>query len=264
MQIQAGQIMYDSTNITHAVRTFLTNFAKLIHNDDDPHPSKFSLQPMIWLIPGLGLTLMCNLVWNGQADKEYKTWLRKVGDLAPLAKGVTSVDEAVTGMTPHAFSQRVTNHLPKKVRGASQSASLERMTDEFVDAMVACVDDLPRDGTGGFVLHVVRGDCPSCHWSSSSSIADSVCPYRDPQIHVEILGLADDDAAAQMAMAWASRTRDRLMGLEVAERRTYFPLTAPEHFDPVTMYGEEMLEELRALKREYDPDGAFRYALPSV
>lgn len=251
--------MYDSTDIRRTSKTFLTNFAALLDHDV---PCQFSLQPQFWLVPGVGLSLVCNLIWNGPADDTYKEWLQKVGELAPLMQGSKSMEETVTQMSSRAFSRIITDHLPNKVLGGSHSATAARLSDDFIDEMVECIHDLPRDGAGGLSLHIMRDSCPSV--SSSQSIPESVCPFRNPGVHVEILGVADDEERAEKAMAWARRTRDRLMALPGASKVAYFPLTAPELYDAKEMYGEEKLRELRRLKGKFDPEGVFRYAIPSV
>lgn len=264
--------MYDSTDILRTTRTFLANYADLL---SPPVPRQFSLQPQFWLIPGVGLRVVCNFIWNGPADDEYRTWLHKVADLAPLMPGSPSIEELVKPTTPRGFSSTITGHLGDRMLGGAHSATTTRISDDFINEMVASVDGLPRDGLGGLSLHVMRETCPSCTHSSSAllpssssssspSALDSVCPYRKPAVHVEILGTADDEEKADRAMEWAARTRDRLMALPNASKVTYFPLTAPGCYDAREMFGEKRLHELRHLKRKYDPECVFQYAMPRV
>ncbi|KAF7553861.1 hypothetical protein G7Z17_g3323 [Cylindrodendrum hubeiense] len=257
--VQAGMLMFDSTDLSKAVTTFLTNYEKLFGEGKNV-PSQIYPMPFIFAVPGLGITLCCCVIWNGTATDESRAWVDDVGKLAPLMPGTPEPQTAITTMKALDFSRQLTAMLPPQMLGGRpQSASLTRLTPSAIAGLANVAANMPKSSTGGINMHVVREDCPSC----SDNVPDSVCPYREAHIMIELLGVGPDEEIGKEAAEWSMAARNELMGLEEATKKTYIAVTSPECLDVESVYGEK-LAELKKLKKEYDPHGFFKNALPRL
>ncbi|KAJ4180641.1 hypothetical protein NW767_014357 [Fusarium falciforme] len=257
-EVQAGMLFFESSDIAGAVITFFTNYNNLVNTYKDI-PSKLYLMPSIWIYPKVGLSLTCGFIWNGSASDESRLWLERVSKLAPLSPNISDVHSTVMNTNALGFAAMVKDMIPTQVLGRCQSADISRFSPEVVVELARIAHAIPRDSSGGVNMHTLRADSPSC----SPDTPDSVLPYRKPHVMLEFLGLGDDEASARGAAAWALDARNRISALPDAEGPTYLPLTAPEFVDLETTFGGH-LEELRQLKREYDPAGVFKHTLPKL
>ncbi|KAJ4245444.1 hypothetical protein NW757_010101 [Fusarium falciforme] len=257
-EVQAGMLFFESSDIAGAVITFFTNYNNLVNTYKDI-PSKLYLMPSIWIYPKVGLSLTCGFIWNGSASDESRLWLERVSKLAPLSPNISDVHSTVMNTNALGFAAMVKDMIPTQVLGRCQSADISHFSPEVVDELARIAHAIPRDSSGGVNMHTLRADSPSC----SPDTPDSVLPYRKPHVMLEFLGLGDDEASARGAAAWALDARNRISALPDAEGPTYLPLTAPEFVDLETTFGGH-LEELRQLKREYDPAGVFKHTLPKL
>ncbi|UPK97802.1 hypothetical protein LCI18_008737 [Fusarium solani-melongenae] len=257
-EVQAGMLFFESSDIAGAVTTFFTNYNSLV-NMYKEIPSKLYLMPSIWIYPKVGLSLTCGFIWNGSASDESRLWLERVGKLAPLSPNISDVHSTAMNTNALGFAAMVKDMIPAQVLGRCQSADISHFSPEVVDELARIAHAIPRDSSGGVNIHTLRADSPSCR----TDTPDSVLPYRKPHVMFEFLGLGDDEASARGAAAWALDARNRISALPDAEGPTYLPLTAPEFVDLETTFGGH-LEELRQLKREYDPAGVFKHTLPKL
>ncbi|KAF4964816.1 hypothetical protein FZEAL_10835 [Fusarium zealandicum] len=257
-EVQAGMLLYESSDISAAVTTFFTNYNDLADTYKEL-PSKLHLVPSIWMHPNAGLTLTCGFIWNGSASDESRQWLERVGSLAPLPPTIADVQSTVLNTNALGFATMVKDTLPAQVLGRSQCVEATHFSPEVVAELAKIADAIPRDSSGGVNILTLRGDSPSC----GSSVPDSVCPYRKPHLMFEFLGLGNDETSARNAAVWSLDARNRMKAVPQVQDRAYLPLTAPEFVDLEATFGDNLVELLK-LKREYDPEGVFKHTLPKL
>ncbi|KAH7161847.1 hypothetical protein EDB81DRAFT_683928 [Dactylonectria macrodidyma] len=257
--VQAGMLMYESTNLSKSVTTFFTNYQKLF-DGGKKIPSQLYAMPFIFAVPAVGITLCCCIVWNGTATNESRAWIDDVGKLAPLMPGLPEPQVAIAKMRALDFSQHLTAMLPPQILGGRpQSASLTHLSPSVISSLANVAATMPKSSNGGINMHIIRADCPSC----LDDVPDSVCPYREPHIMLELLGVGPDEETGKEAAQWSMAARNELMGLEEATKKTYIAVTSPECSDWEGVFGEK-LGELKELKKEYDPNGVFKNAIPRL
>ncbi|KAH7129779.1 hypothetical protein B0J13DRAFT_678855 [Dactylonectria estremocensis] len=257
--VQAGMLMFDSSDLSTAVTTFFTNYQKLF-DSTKKIPSQLYAMPFIFAVPAVGITLCCCIVWNGTATDESRAWIEDIGKLAPLVPGMPEPQVSIATMRALDFSQHLTAMLPPQILGGRpQSASLTRLSPGAISSLANVAAKMPKSSNGGINMHIIREDCPSC----LDDVPDSVCPYREPHIMLELLGVGPDEETGKEAAEWSMAARNELMGLEEATKKVYIAVTSPECSDWEDVFGDK-LEQLRELKKEYDPNGVFKNAIPRL
>ncbi|KAL3956867.1 hypothetical protein ACCO45_009713 [Purpureocillium lilacinum] len=254
--IQAGMLMFESSDIEKTLTTFLPKYAELFVQGGTL-PRKFYTMPVVITPPGMSTTLCCFVVYNGPASDESQALTERIGSLAPLMPGTPPPDVAVATTSALEFARRLMDMFPKQLQGRSQTASVTHFSPDVVGCLARGMGKKPSTSNGGIIVQQMRSDCPSC----GPDVPESVCPYRKPHITFEILGTGPDDEAAEAAMAWALETRNELMGLPDAVKSTYIATTSPECLNVADIFGDK-LEELRRLKQRYDPKGSSRTRFP--
>ncbi|KAM0546005.1 hypothetical protein ACHAPJ_011117 [Fusarium lateritium] len=257
-QVQAGRFLYESSDIKATVSKFFTAYNDLL-NTYKKLPSELYLLPSVWLYPDVGLVLTCGFVWNGPSSDASRLWVERAAALAPLASNTPDIHSTIVNTSALGFAAMVKDMVPDKVLGRCQTADVSILSPEVVAEVANIANEIPRNSSGGFIVHTLRTDSPSCR----PNVPDSVLPYRKPHIMFELLGLGDDEAWATEAAAWSLNARNRLVILPHANAQTYLPLTAPEFVDLDAIFGDN-LAELKRLKQEYDPNGFFKHTLPKL
>ncbi|KAJ4250940.1 hypothetical protein NW762_011590 [Fusarium torreyae] len=255
--VQAGRFLYESSDIKATVSKFFTAYNDLLNKYK--LPSELYLLPSVWLYPDVGLALTCGFVWNGPSSKTSRLWVERAATLAPLASNIPDVHSTIINTSALGFAAMVKDMVPDKVLGRCQTADVSILSSEVVTELADISSEIPRNSSGGFIVHTLRADSPSC----GPNAPDSVLPYRKPHIMFEILGLGDNEVSAAEAALWSLNARNRLAVLPHANAQTYLPLTAPEFVNLAAIFGDN-LAELKKLKQEYDPNGVFKHTLPKL
>lgn len=248
-------IMYDSTDITETVTTFFNNYSALFAGS--PLPTELYLLPSFWNFPHIGPTMACSYIWTGPASETSKAWLDRATALAPLHTKAPPPNIVPT--TSLGYLEALGKKIPLSVMGRSQGTAIERWTPDVIASFATVASRMPLTSTAAFHVHTLRPECPSL----LPSAPPSVCPYRQPSILVDLLGLAATDIAAEDSSKWALEGRDLMMSANGAGKKAYLAQTSPERTDLRGLYGD-MLDELVELKEEFDPKGMFCFAVPAL
>lgn len=215
--------------------------------------------PMVMPSPAEGMALGCAFVWNGPASEEMEQWVNRVANLAPRMPGGPDPHTTVNNTTALAFSQLVTKLLAPTIRGRCQAVSLTHYSSSVVTSLSKLLANIPAGSTGGINVHMLRSESPAC----STDVPDSVCPYREPQILIELLGYGKDEHSISENSAWAVEARDKLSSSDAARKSIYLPFVAPDVLSLEDAYGDKLIE-LRRIKNEYDPQNIFRNTIPCL
>lgn len=223
-------------------------------------PRQLCIQPLVCPIGPFGVVTACLLIWNGEATAETFNWIDYVAGLAPLMPGLPEARSLVNLTTAHLFCIYMTEMLPRSVVGTAQAVSVKEYSPQVVEVLAKLTGALPEGFAGGFNIHTLRAESPSC----SASVPDSVVPYRIPQAIFEIAGFASEEVFAGGCVEWAAELRKQLIETDAALPASYLALTAPEFIDLDKIYGKERLENLRRIKSEVDPNGVFANTVPRL
>ncbi|OAA58729.1 FAD-binding, type 2 [Cordyceps fumosorosea ARSEF 2679] len=252
--IQSGVFLFESSDIEKTVTTVLTGYNKLAE-DHAPLPRNLCVLPVITPFPNAGVVLALSFIWSGPASEDSRAWADKIGALAPRLPG-----PPLQPTTMLAVLRNLARLIRPRVRGTTHSASLTHLSPQAVRALAAQAARIPAAGNGGFSLHIVRADSPSC---AGGVVPESVTPYGMPHVSVDVLGIVDIEGSEEVERAmvgWAQEARDELVGVDAAARFTYLPFTHPKHLSLEGIYGDN-LEFMRQIKKEQDPNNVFKHGL---
>lgn len=155
--------------------------------------------------------------------------------------------------------RNLTKMIRQHIRGNCHSASVTHLSPQAISVLAAQAAKIPAAGNGGFSLHIVRADSPSC----ASSAPESVTPYGTPHVAIDILGIVDISGPEEVEKAmvdWAQEARNELAKVDAAAKFTYLPFTHPDHLSLEGIYGDN-LEFMRQIKKEHDPNNVFNNGL---
>ncbi|ATY67358.1 D-lactate dehydrogenase [Cordyceps militaris] len=249
--IQSGVFLFESSDLEKTVTTVLTAYNQLA---GDGLPSNFCVLPIIMPFPNAGVILALSTVWSGAASEESRAWADKVGAFAPRLPGPPVQATTMLGML-----RSLTKMMRPHVRGHWHSASLTHLSPQAIRVLAAQAAKIPAAGNGGFALHIVRADSPSCAGTAPASVT----PYGTPHVSVDILGIVDiagEDEVEQAMVSWAEEARDALARVDAAADFTYLPFTHPSHLNLQGIFGDN-LEFMRQIKTEQDPNNVFNNGL---
>lgn len=222
-------------------------------------PAELSIQPYYVDKGPPAPYLALQFVWTGPLTPECNIWLQDVANLAPLKSQIPDSAFSFRRTTVRDIVAVRTLTLARTVFGRTHAVSITHYSPQVVSVLADMLSVLPRGSAGGIGTWDICKASPSC----SLNHPDSVSPYRTPQIVVEMLGFGVDDISGPACVAWGLELRNRLARTDAALPVSYLPLTAPEFADLEKIYGDN-LAELKKLKKEYDANGVFCHALPSL
>ena len=253
-------MMMDPTDLKKTVTTFLTNYDAMLSDKASPIPRECYIMPLVSIVPNLGRVLICGFVWNGCANNESRAWIDRAAALAPIMPGSPEPHVAIQPTTVQGFSAMIQGFLAPETQGRLQSANLHRLSATSVSIIADAAEAIPLDSVAAALnIHTLRADSPSC----SGDVPNSVCPYREPHIMIELIGVGVDAESGVKASEWAVKYRDELVRGGDASEKTYAALTDPRVADVRKMYGDK-LDELIELKQRYDPGWVFANAVPKL
>lgn len=203
--------------------------------------------------------LATDVIWHGPVVSEYKAWLQLIAKLALLVLGSPDPVNAIEKTTARGFVLSNTDHLPPKVAGRTHAVSVTHYSSQVAKVLGEMAAIMPKCSAGGFNTYRTHQNSPS----SSPGHPTSVSAYRRPQILFEILGFGTDGESAPICAEWALQLSNKLAATDAALPASYLAITAPEFVDLEQLYGTK-LDELKRLKKEYDPHGVFCNTLPKL
>jgi hypothetical protein len=251
LKIQAGPIIFDSRAVGAAVSTVLTNYSALV--TEHPLPKELYAHFNIFTIPGLGKTAMIGYLWNGPESAESKLWVERLSSLAPV------MQVAVASTKAFAYVDNLTKLLvPCVYRGTSKTTNLKGLvfSSTAISTLADCAEAMPQDGGCLISIHSVHRS------AETSPQLPSVFMNREDHFMVEIVGMGVEVAAAELGKPWAEKFGAQLDKAEGAMDSVYAALVQESELNLDKIYRPSDLEELRALKKEVDPNGVFNAAAP--
>jgi hypothetical protein len=248
-QIEAGVLVFDSSDVGAAMKTYFGNLDKLL--DDHPMPKALCTDPMVINMPH-GRSFFVTFCWSGPATPESKAWQERLAALGPC------VMQDVKTTTPLAHLEALTAMISPKVYGSFETVSLAHYHPSAVAALADVAVTMPNEPMSGLAIHSFEACSPSCQPREDGSFL-----ARRQHYLVEIAGLAATPEAAPEMLRWAADAREKLAATEGVMEETYFAMTAPDVLNLEKAFGKH-LHELRDLKKELDPNGVFKHGFPRL
>lgn len=201
-----------------------------------------------------GRALGLLFLWASSDLEAGEYWRNRICSLAPLAT------HTVAPTTVPAWLDAASTLTPEQCYSSILSLNVRALTPEIVDVISSHVEDLPSDTPSIFGVHELR-PCPA-----TAGYPDSIFPLRIPHFMFEIFPAVHTPDRVEASRKWAQGLYDALRRTDPANilPGTYLPF-AP--WDGAMSTRDILLEgydTLAELKREYDPENVFRYALARV
>ncbi|TPX15438.1 uncharacterized protein E0L32_004418 [Thyridium curvatum] len=255
LEAQSGAIMYESSDPQRSWSSFLTKFQELMTKEKMPHC--LSILPSLIAVPNMGPAVFAVFYWRGARDDAFQYWLKKAGS---LGQAVVDLDKAVVTQSALTFTKGFEALLPPKMYGAIHSSCGSELTPEAIEVFGKYGAAMPPAGGSSINFHVLREGTPSC--GKPSDFPDSVFGARRPHWMCEFIGGsgAGEEQGAEAAQ-WAKEIRDALAKTGAVTKFGYAATTSKEFAVVEDVFGENAAE-LRALKKEFDPDNVFRCTVP--
>lgn len=218
-------------------------------------PAELVIQQMVVNSPN-GKAMCISFMWSSEDVEAGKAWLEKIEALAAVVMNTVAVS------TIPEYLQGNAALVPESVHGEGYTHSFRKITSEVADVIADSLVKMPEDPGCMFVVHELKG-------ASALPNTNSVFGTRDEHFMLEIIGYALDIKNRESSVAWAN---DTWVALGKTESSNLLPGTYISLDRPVLKSGTAPLSRLYgsncrdvlALKKEYDAEDVFSYAVPQL
>jgi len=253
-QVLAGILLFESSDYRTSMKNVQAGMEKLAAEDDIP--PEMDMQPFYSFLP-TGKAYGSFFMWAGPDMDRGQLYLDKVCSFHQVTLNTvapSSMQESLDRNAPY---------VPESSFMNSRAVNVRRITPKIYDIFVEACDSMPEDPAAMLTWHEVRSCSPSFDPATS---LPSVFNAREPHYVIEILANASDKANFEAVSQWGLALWDKLMR-EVSEEildASWLASTPMDETSLEKMYGSENAKFLVALKRDVDPGGVFKHALPSL
>lgn len=256
MQITAGIISYDNTDIQSAITTYYANYRTLMDAISETKlPPELYIQPMIMAPPGQDPAFIIQFVWAGPPSDESQNWLDSIVGLAPGGS------PAVNSLKPADYTRELTKLIDLHIQGGDTcTVSIRSLvpSQQIVD-IIAKNASLVTPEWGAIFVHMIHGQSVTPQDDRPASVFAS----RESHLMVEMLGFSyKDPNEVPAASAWCKTMAGEMNAADGLLAERYFSLTHKATLDLTTTFKKDALDFLKQLKKELDPDNVFRYPMP--
>ena len=141
--------------------------------------------------------------------------------------------------------------LPFGMRHYWKSAFVPDLTDAVAAELVEMVEQRPPSNTG-FLLEPIHGQARRYGFDHSAF------PQRTARWHVSALGIWDEPAYDERAVAWVPEALRRVTALGTTGTYMNYIATDEPPDRATSTWPADVLARLRAIKRRVDPENVFR------
>ncbi|KAI1819656.1 FAD-binding domain-containing protein [Xylaria intraflava] len=241
-------LIYESSDLKSAWTSYATGYEKL--RAGEPLPPALQLQPFGIELPGLGKVLAVGATWADDDQEEGKKWF---GKIAALGNCIMNNPEAksVTAYTTFNESLIVYGSF-----GRAYTISLGRYTAKTAEVLAKYTGLIPGGGIA-MAVHTYR--------PAAVVPAESVFGNRSDHLMLEFVSLTPVADLEVKGAEWARNIISELRAEDAGNvlEHAYVSLLGNEDSDYKKIYGAHY-DTLVALKKKYDPDNVFKYAVPQL
>ncbi|KAI8945370.1 FAD-binding domain-containing protein [Xylaria longipes] len=246
-ELLVSLIIFESSNLDATWAAFTDGYEKMM--GDATTPRALQLQPFGIELPNLGKVLAVSATWADDNQEEGKKWFARVAGFGNCLMN-NPEPRSVSAFT--AFNESL---LVYGSWGRAYTISFKAYTPKTAEVLAKYTGLIPGGGIA-ISVHTL--------WAPASS-EESVFGSRFDHLMVELVamtGVQDlETKGAEWSRAFLKELKDSdpLNVLESA----YVSLLGDDDSDYKAIYGEHY-EKLVALKKSYDPDNVFKYAVPRL
>ncbi|KAI9665462.1 MAG: hypothetical protein M1831_001604 [Alyxoria varia] len=257
-KIYAGAIIFDvsAAGVPDTFVKVASGIERL--HDQGLLPSAAGAEPFIAAVPGVGPSVLVTFAWSSPDFTQGKQVLDRVLSLAPVAKNT------VAEMTVPQMTATTTSRVPASQSGRSVAATVTSWSPAVLDVIRELAQEMPVDKGATMMVHSLNRESPSVQNSQNLAKESSFNPeLRQPHHVIEILGTTPDESNRETVLRWAEKAYHALRKCDDAIVPCHPCLLDVEDRKPENVFGAN-LESVQKLKKSFDPDGVFKYAVPSI
>ncbi|KAF7327985.1 D-lactate dehydrogenase [Mycena kentingensis (nom. inval.)] len=248
----SGMIMFEASDIAASFKNYNTKLAELAAKE--PIPDTLDLQPLAVNSP-MGRLFAVMVSWTSSDEATGRAWTAKIAALG------TAVHNDFGPLSLSALLNNVAKVVPPYALGVgSRAVSVRKMSPGVVEVIGKHLALMPADFGAAISVHELKG-------KSAVPTDSSVFGAREPHFMIELIATVLDGANADEVKAWGTAFAAELMEAARASgdllEAPWVPMTPDEHIDLKALYGRHY-ETVVGLKRKFDKDNFFKYALPKI
>lgn len=240
-------LIYESSDLKKAWTEFAEGHEKLVAAE--PLPRALQLQPFGIELPGLGKVLAVAATWADADQEEGKKWF---GKIAALGTCIMNNPEPKSVSAFTAFNESLVVY---GSYGRTYTMNLRKYSPKVAEVLAKYTGLIPGGGIAVSV-HSLRAPAPS---------ESSVFGARVDHLMLELVAVT---GLKELELKGAEWSRDLLRELREADpenvlESTYVSLMGVDDSDNKKIYGSHY-DKLVELKKKYDPENVFKYAVPRL
>lgn len=241
----AGAILYQPNDLGVTIQKFND---QLRGSKKQGLPAALGLYQLVNNSP-VGKTLTVLFMWASSDLDEGQSWLSKVSSWASVAVN------AVMPTTLTAFNEIADSLVPKKVFGSIYTATVYDLTPEVVNVISKHAPLQPDSPDVMYGIHEFRAGTPYLE-------TGSVFYSHRPHVIIEIIAISQSLERVGEAVKWAQNYHRELAQTDAGNIPPfcYIPLTPSRGLDMKAIFGTKY-EDIKAIKKRYDPLNRFKNAL---
>ncbi|RYP43248.1 hypothetical protein DL768_010017 [Monosporascus sp. mg162] len=246
-ELLVSLMIFESSDLKTTWTTYAEALEKLV--DEQPLPKALQLQHFGLELPNVGKVFAVGATWADPDHEEGRGWMGKIASLGkclmnnPEPRSVTAYIEANEAMLTYGSYGRVF------------TVSMRKLTPKSAEVLARHTALLPGAGMG-ISVHMLRAPAPS---------EESVFGSRVEHHMLELMAITPQQDLETKGAEWA---RELARDLRESDPDNfldspYVALVGADDADYRKTYGPHY-DALVALKRKYDPDNVFKYAVPRL
>jgi hypothetical protein len=240
-------LVFESSDLHAAWTSYSEGYEKLVA--EQPLPRALQLQPFGIELPGLGKVLAIGGTWADADQEEGKKWFAKI---AALGNCLMNNPEPKSVSAYVAFNESL---LVYGSYGRGYTLNIDKYTPKTAEVLAKYTNLIPGGGIA-VSLHSLRAPAAS---------KESVFGSRVDHIMVELVSMTP---VQDLEIKGAEWSRDFIRELRESDpdnvlESSYVSLLGEDDSDYKKIYGSHY-DRLVALKKKYDPENVFKYAVPRL
>ncbi|KAF2969151.1 hypothetical protein GQX73_g4413 [Xylaria multiplex] len=240
-------LIYESSDLKTAWTTYAEGYEKLVA--EEPLPRALQLQPFGIELPGLGKVLAIGATWADADQEEGKKWF---GKIAALGTCILNNPEPKSVSAFAAFNETLVVY---GSYGRGYTLNLGKYSTKMAEVLAKYTSLIPGGGIA-ISVHSLRAPAPS---------TESVFGSRVDHLMVELVAMTGVQDLEAKGAEWSRSLIQELKEVDPENvlDSSYVSLLADEDSDDKKIYGAHY-DKLVELKKKYDPDNVFKYAVPRL